>query len=316
MAKSILIIDELHNDLILKLKDLGFLVDYKPLIEKKEIETIIEKYNGLILRSKVKIEKYLIDKAIKLEFIGRAGSGLENIDTFYADTKSIKCFNSPEGNRDSVGEHTIGLLLNLLNKISKSNNEIKTGVWNRNDNWGVELKNKTIGIIGYGNMGSSFAKKLSGFDVKVIAYDKFKKEFSDNYVQEVRLETIFNESDILSIHVPLTSETTQMVSSEFLKKFKKNIYLLNTSRGQVVNTKELSENIENGKILGAGLDVLEFENFGFENIALNNSNKAIDYLLKSDKVIITPHVAGWSQESYYKISMVLAEKIAIHYNLV
>ena len=316
MAKSILIIDELHNDLILKLKDLGFLVDYKPLIEKKEIETIIEKYNGLILRSKVKIEKYLIDKAIKLEFIGRAGSGLENIDTHYADTKGIKCFNSPEGNRDSVGEHTIGLLLNLLNKISKSNNEIKTGVWNRNDNWGVELKNKTIGIIGYGNMGSSFAKKLSGFDVKVIAYDKFKKEFSDNYVQEVKLETIFNESDILSIHVPLTIETTQMVSSEFLKKFKKNIYLLNTSRGQVVNTKELSENIENGKILGAGLDVLEFENFGFENIALNNSNKAIDYLLKSDKVIITPHVAGWSQESYYKISMILAEKIAIHYNLV
>lgn len=309
VMKSILIIDELHNELILKLKEFGFLVDYKPLIEKKEIENIIGNYNGLLLRSKIKIDSVLIEKAIKLEFIGRAGSGLENIDTLFAEKRGIKCFNSPEGNRDSVGEHAIGLLLSLLNKISKSNNEIKTGIWNRNDNWGTELKGKTVGIIGYGNMGSSFAKKLSGFDVKVIAFDKFKKKFSDNYVQEVSMKVLFKDSDILSIHVPLTEDTNHMVTTEFLKKFNKNIYLLNTSRGQVVRTKDLSENIENGKVLGAGLDVLEYENFGFENIVVNNSNEELKYLLNSDKVIITPHVAGWSQESYYKISMVLAEKI-------
>lgn len=313
--KSILIIDELHNDLVTKLVELGFQVDYKPLIKTEEIENIIHSYNGLILRSKVKVEKALIDKAIKLEFIGRAGSGLENIDISYAEKKGIKCFNSPEGNRDSVGEHTIGLLLNLLNKISKSNSEVKKAIWNRNNNWGTELKGKTVGIIGYGNMGSSFAKKLSGFEVNVIAFDKFKKVFSDNFVKEVEMETIFEQADILSLHIPLTKETNQMISSDFLNKFKKSIYLINTSRGQVVNTKELAENINNGKVLGAGLDVLEIENFGFENIALNNSNKELNYLLNSDKVIITPHVAGWSQESYYKISMVLADKISSFYQL-
>ena len=312
---AILIIDHIHNDLITKLQELGFLVDYKPVIKKTEIEEIISNYNGIILRSKIRIDNILIDKASKLEFIGRAGSGLENIDTVYAEKKGITCFNSPEGNRDSVGEHTLGLLLNLLNKISKAGNEIKKGIWNRNDNWGIELKGKTVGIIGYGNMGGSFAKKLSGFEVNVIAYDKFKKDFSDSFVQEVDLETIFNRADILSLHIPLTNETQYLISSEFLNRFKKNIFLLNTSRGQIVNTKELVYCIKSGKILGAGLDVIEYENHNFENLGCKNLSEDFDYLLNSDKVIITPHVAGWSNESFYKVSMVLAEKILKFYQL-
>ncbi|OFX50259.1 MAG: hypothetical protein A2046_12115 [Bacteroidetes bacterium GWA2_30_7] len=312
---AILIIDHIHNDLITKLQELGFLVDYKPVIKKTEIEEIISNYNGIILRSKIRIDNILIDKASKLEFIGRAGSGLENIDTVYAEKKGITCFNSPEGNRDSVGEHTLGLLLNLLNKISKAGNEIKKGIWNRNDNWGIELKGKTVGIIGYGNMGGSFAKKLSGFEVNVIAYDKFKKDFSDSFVQEVDLETIFNRADILSLHIPLTNETQYLISSEFLNRFKKNIFLLNTSRGQIVNTKELVDCINSGKVLGAGLDVIEYENHNFENLGCKNLSEDFDYLLNSDKVIITPHVAGWSNESFYKVSMVLAEKILKFYQL-
>lgn len=313
---SILIIDELHFDLISKLCEMGFIVDYKPLINNVEIENTIHNYNGLILRSKTKIDKTLIDKATKLEFIARAGSGLENIDTIYAEKKSIVCFNSPEGNRDSVGEHTIGLLLNLLNKINKADSEIKTGIWNRNGNWGTELKGKTIGIIGYGNMGSSFAKKLSGFDVNVIAFDKYKKGFSDNFVKEVDLVTIYNQADILSLHIPLNNETKYLITTEFLNCFKKNIFLLNTSRGQIINTKELVDCIKSGKIIGAGLDVIEYENYDFENLGCKNLSDDFDYLLNSDKVILTPHVAGWTNESYYKISMVLADKILKFINLI
>ncbi|HSH51348.1 MAG TPA: 2-hydroxyacid dehydrogenase [Bacteroidales bacterium] len=307
---KILFIDSTHQILPEKLTNAGFYCDYKPDIDEQEITKIIYAYEGLIIRSKIKIDKSIIDKATNLKFIGRVGAGLENIDTQYAARKGIKCFNSPEGNRDAVGEHALGMLLCLLNNILKADTEVKNGQWIREGNRGLEIKGKTIGIIGYGNMGSAFAQKLKGFGTQVIAYDKYKFNYSDEYVTAKTLYDIFNETDILSLHVPLTDETHLMVDDQFIHQFKKNIYIINTARGKVLKTDDLVKNIRSGKVIGAALDVLEYEKISFESLHSNERlPEAFSYLIKSNRVVLTPHIAGWTHESNVKLSEFLADKI-------
>ena len=305
----ILIIDEVHNALIETLFQANYTLDYLPKITSDKVFSIIANYDGIIVRSKMKITSDLIDIARNLKFIARVGAGLENIDTEYAKSKKIKVINSPEGNKDAVGEHALGMLLNLFNKINTANSQVKSGIWDREANRGEEIGGKTIGIIGYGNTGSAFAKKLSGFDVKVLAYDKYKTGFSNNYVKETSLNNLFNKVDIISFHVPLTDETKQMFNSAFIQKFKKNIYIINTSRGEVVNTKDLVSALKTEKIIGACLDVLEYEKLSFEDIYKNNNTPEFNYLISSENVILTPHIAGWTHQSYYKISKIIADKI-------
>lgn len=312
MNKRILVIDDLHNVFFDILKEKNFIIDKAINIEKKILKRKINKYNGLVLRSKINVDKNLIDIACNLEFIARAGAGMENIDFEYAKKKGIKCINSPEGNKNAVAEHTIGMLLCLLNKICISNNEVKNNIWQREKNRGEELEGKTIGIIGYGNNGSAFAKLLSSFDVNIIAYDKYKRNFSNHYVKEVSIEDIMKYSDILSLHIPLTKETKYMVNNEFINSFKKNFILINISRGKIVKTSDLIKNLKTGKITAACLDVLEYEDNDFENI---KQNRELKELIENENVIITPHIAGWSRQSYYKISKILAEKILKFYKL-
>ncbi|MBR5254244.1 MAG: hypothetical protein IKV46_04300 [Bacteroidales bacterium] len=304
--KKILILDKGHSILNEKLLEAGFEIDFNPTISREELLEVIPNYQALIVRSKLLIDKEVIDRAENLKVIGRIGAGMDAIDTDYAEKKGIVCLNSPEGNRDAVGEHCLGLLLAVFDKICIADSQVRKGLWLREDNRGLEIKGKTVGIIGYGNMGQSFAKRLSGFDCKVIAYDKYKTNYSDAFAQECSLEDIFSQSDILSFHTPLTSETKYMFNKDFISNFKKPFYLLNTSRGKVVNTKDLIEALNQGKILGAGLDVLEFEAFSNE---LQDTPRELQDLFSRTNVVLTPHVAGWSVESNYKLSYFLAEKI-------
>jgi D-3-phosphoglycerate dehydrogenase len=306
----VLFIDSVHECLVNGLQEMGYECDIPENINNKDdVMKIIGNYEGLIVRSKVIVDKEIIEKGGKLRFIGRPGSGMENIDVDYAENKGIRCLNSPEGNRDAVGEHALGMILSLLNKIKQADMQIRNGVWNRQANRGIEIKGKTVGIIGYGNMGSAFAEKLKGLDVKIIAYDKYKKNFGNSFVKETSLETIFQETDILSLHLPLTGETTYMLNNAFVKNFKKEIYIINTSRGKIINTVDLVENIKKGKIKGAALDVLEYENNSFENLYKSKLTPAFEYLIGSDRVLLTPHVAGWTEESNMKIAAVLLQKI-------
>lgn len=304
--KKVLVLDKGHSILSEKLLDAGFELDYYLSVSREQLFEIISQYSVLIVRSKLLVDKELIDRAVNLKVIGRIGAGMDAIDTDYAEKKGIVCLNSPEGNRDAVGEHCLGLLLALFNKICIADSQVRKGLWLREDNRGLEIKGKIVGIIGYGNMGQSFAKRLSGFDCEVIAYDKYKTNYSDAFAQEVSLEEIFSQSDILSFHTPLTSETKYMFNKDFISNFKKPFYLLNTSRGKVVNTKDLIEALNQGKILGAGLDVLEFEAFSNE---LQDTPRELQDLFSRTNVVLTPHVAGWSVESNYKLSYFLAEKI-------
>ena len=308
MSNTVLIVDEVHQILLETLDKNGVTYTYLPKISLPEAKTIISSYFGIIIRSKFKIDKEFIDLSPKLKIIGRVGAGLENIDTEYCNNKNIKVVNSPEGNRDAVGEHALGMILSLFNKIKQADLQIRNSVWDRENNRGIELAGKTIGIIGYGNMGSAFAKKLSGFDVNVIAYDKYKTNFSDKYVKEVTLNEMFENVDIISLHTPLTDETKYLINSDFIQKFKKPIYIINTARGQSLNITDLVSELKNAKVLGACLDVLEYEKLNFENIASNNSSESFSYLLNSEKVVLSPHVAGWTDESYVKISKVIADK--------
>jgi len=305
----ILLTDQSHACLSDELRREGFTVEYFPDCNNYDIEECIHDYMGIIVRSRIFIDKNIIDKAVNLKFIARLGSGMDNIDVKYAEGKGITCINSPEGNRDAVGEHTLGLLLCLTNKICSSNNQIKNGIWLREDNRGIEIKGRTIGIIGYGNMGSSFARKLKGLEAIVIAYDKYKFNYSDEFVKEVKIEEVFEQADIVSFHIPLNEETKYLINSEYISKFKKNIIILNTSRGKILYTKDLAEELKKGKVLGAGLDVHEFEDSIFEF----NENKHIPaeylFLLNSERVVLTPHIAGWTYESLQKLSMVVVEKI-------
>ena len=274
-----------------------------------ELEAEISGYEGIIINSRFVIDKTIIDKAPLLRFIARVGAGMESIDVDYLGLKGILWFNSPEGNRQAVGEHTLGLLLNLLNKLHIADRQVREGKWLREENRGTELSGKTIGIIGYGNMGSAFARCLYGFDLNVIAYDKYKTNYSDEFVCEKSLKEVFSQADIVSIHVPLTDETRYMVNNSFIKSFQKNFYLLNTARGSMLKTADLVENLKTGKVLGAGLDVLEYESPSFEKLSFADYPAPMQYLVKAPNVILTPHIAGWSVEANYKHAKVLAEKI-------
>ncbi|MDF2430452.1 MAG: D-3-phosphoglycerate dehydrogenase / 2-oxoglutarate reductase, partial [Mucilaginibacter sp.] len=261
MKNNILIVDDIHPVFIERAEDMGYHCDYRPLINPDETLQIIGGYTGLVMRSKFKLNRQYLDAATNLRFVCRAGAGMDNIDEAYAAEKGITLLNAPEGNMDAVGEHAIGLLLALMNNFTIADGEIRTGSWKREANRGYELKGKTVGIIGYGYMGHSLARKLSGFEVNVIAYDKYKTGFSDQYAREVSMEEIVKHSDVLSLHIPLTAETNGMVNEEYLFHFKKPIFLVNTSRGQVVQTRAVLNAIKQGKVLGAGLDVLETEKF-------------------------------------------------------
>lgn len=306
MIKKILIVDDLHPVFKERAKLLGFEVDDRPLITREETMEVIKDYTGIAVRTKFRIDKELFDAATNLEFVARAGAGLDNIDEPIAKERGIKLLNAPEGNMDAVGEHATGLLLSLMNNFRNADLQIRNGKWDREGNRGYELKGKTVGIIGYGFMGKSFAKKLKGFEVNVIAYDKYKTGFSDEFAKEVSMEEIVRQSDVLSLHIPLTSETRQMVNEEYLFHFRKPIFFINTARGEVVNTKAVLAALNQGKILGAGLDVLEAEKFPL----LGLQDWYVD-IVATEKVILTPHVGGWTFDSYRKISEVLADKLAV-----
>ena len=306
--KKVLFLDSVHPMISKELTDNGFICDYALNAGKDELKKIINQYFGIIIRSRIKLDEDFLSKAIQLRFIGRVGSGLENIDVKYAERKGIRCLNSPEGNRDAVGEHTIGMLLSLMNNLNRADRQVRNSKWVREGNRGWEIKGKTVGIIGYGNMGSAFAQRLVGFDAKVISYDKYKKDYSDGNTHETTLEEIFDSADILSMHVPLTEETRFMCNDEFFNRFRKNIWFINTSRGPVVNTVDLVNHLKSGKILGAALDVLEYEDASFENIS-GNYPEAFRYLTECDNVILTPHIAGWTIESNVKLAKVLVDKI-------
>jgi len=278
----------------------------------KTMEELIQRlpdYEGLVIRSRFKVTKDILEKATKLKCIGRVGAGMENIDVVYAEKKNVKCLCVPEGNKDAVGEHALGMLLMLLNNLKKADAEVRNGIWLRAENRGYEIKGKTVGIIGFGNMGSAFAKKLSGFECKILAHDKYKKDFGNDYVIESSLQDLCNECDVVSIHLPLTEETTYLVDKKFLSQFKKEIYFVNTARGKCVNTEDLVEALKSGKVKGACLDVLEYEKVSFEGIAASDMPEPMRFLIHSDKVILSPHIAGWTHESNYKMSMMIAEKM-------
>ena len=297
-------VDDLHPAFKLAAEDLGFEVDDLPLIKKEQVLEILPNYIGLAIRTKFRVDEEVMNASPNLKFVARAGAGMDNIDVAIADKKNIQLINAPEGNSDAVGEHAIGLLLSLMNSFKIADNEIRNHIWDREGNRGYELKGKTVGIIGYGHMGQSFAKKLKGFEVNVIAYDKYKTGFSDDFAKEVSMDEMVKQVDVLSLHIPLTKETKQMVNDEYLLHFRRPIFFLNTARGEIVNTKAVLKSIEKGKILGAGLDVLEVEKFP----KLAEQDFYQD-LIAQRKVILTPHVGGWTFDSYRKISEVLATKL-------
>jgi D-3-phosphoglycerate dehydrogenase len=305
----ILFIDSNHPLLHTTLEKAGHTCDLNYDWTKEEIIRNISDYDGIIIRSKIKITKEIIDKASKLKFIARAGAGMENIDVAYAESKGIKCLHAPEGNRDAVAEHALGMLLCLFNNICRADKEVREGRWLREDNRGIELMGKTVAIIGYGNMGSAFAERLRGFGVKVLAYDKYRKNFGTDDIIESPLENILEQADILSLHTPLTGETNYLINDSFINRFKKNIYIINTARGKCLNTSDLVKNIISGKVRGACLDVLEYEMVSFEKLDIKTLPEAFQYLIKSDKVILSSHIAGWTHESNEKIAKILADKI-------
>jgi D-3-phosphoglycerate dehydrogenase / 2-oxoglutarate reductase len=305
---KVLITDDVDNSLIAKLKKVNFSFDYFPEIQLNEIKKIIHQYEIIVINTKTVMDREMIDLAFKLQLIIRLGSGLEIIDLEYASIKGIKVVNTPEGNRQAVAEHALGLLLALMNNIAKSNYQVKNFEWNRESNRGLELNEKTIGIIGFGNTGSSFARVLSGFDVKILAYDKYKQRFAEDFrnVKETVPEEIFECSDIVSFHVPLTAETVLMGNMNFFKKFKKDIYIINTSRGKVIKTIDLISALKSGKVKGAGLDVLENEK---PSMYSDIEKEMYSELFSFDNLIITPHIAGWTKESKEKIAELVFENI-------
>jgi D-3-phosphoglycerate dehydrogenase len=301
---KILFIDTVHPLLKQELEKENHICDSAYNKSKTEIQQIISNYQGIIIRSRFKIDKQFIDCGSNLKFIARAGSGLENIDVEYAENKNIHCYNAAEGNRQAVAEHVLGMLLSLFNNLNNADQEVREGKWERERNRGIELAGKTVGIIGYGNNGSAFAEVLKGFNVKILAYDKYLT----NYPQESSMETINKEADIISLHVPLTDETTYLVDDNFINRFVKNFYLINTARGKCVNTKNLVKALENKKIKGACLDVLEYEKTSFENLSKDGLTSDMQYLMNAQNTILSPHVAGWTVESNVKIAKVLLNK--------
>jgi D-3-phosphoglycerate dehydrogenase len=282
-------------------------------LSKQQVMDQLSGVHGLVIRSRFLLDKEFLDKAVDLRFIARSGAGMENIDVAYATTKGIHCLNSPEGNRDAVAEHALGMLLMLFNNLSRTDREVRNGLWSRELNRGVELSGKTVGIIGYGNMGAAFAKRLTGFDCEVLAYDPYLEKLPNNFAKKVELEELFSKADVVSLHSPLTDETEYLVDLKFLQSFEKSIWLINTARGKCLRIADLVSALKSGKVRGACLDVLEFEDLSFEKFDIRNStfSESDDwkYLIKSDKVVFSPHIAGWTTESHLKLSSVLYEKI-------
>jgi len=307
---KILHLDTNHPLLIEQLNALGFTNDEDYSSSKEDIERIIHQYNGFIIRSRFKIDKTFLDAAIQLKFIGRVGAGLENIDCDYALEKGIKLISAPEGNRNAVGEHSLAMLLSLFNKLNKADREVRQGKWLREANRGIELDGKTIGLIGYGNMGKAFAKKLRGFDVDVLCYD-IKPNVGDQHATQVNLEELQAKADVISLHTPETDLTVNMINSQFINAFKKPFWLINTARGKSVVTSDLVIALQSGKILGAGLDVLEYEKSSFENVMSSTveTPQPLQYLIAAENVLLSPHVAGWTKESKEKLAQTIVNKI-------
>jgi D-3-phosphoglycerate dehydrogenase len=306
---KILHLDTNHPLLINQLNERGFQNDEDYTSSKEEIISKIHLYDGIIIRSRFSIDAAFLDSATNLKFIGRVGAGLENIDCAYAESKGITLIAAPEGNSNAVGEHSLAMLLSLFNKLNQADKEVRQGKWLREKNRGIELDGKTIGLIGYGNMGKSFAKKLCGFDVTVVCYD-IKSSVGDKNCTQVSLEELQEKSDILSLHTPQTALTKNMINTRFINGFKKNFWLINTARGTAVNTENLVDALKSGKILGAGLDVLEYEKTSFENLfSAQKMPIPLQYLINSENVILSPHVAGWTLESKQKLAQTMVDKI-------
>ncbi len=306
---KILHLDSNHPLLLKMLKKAGFSNEENYRSSKSEVEEIISNYDGIVIRSRFNIDKKFLDTAKNLKFIARVGAGLESIDIDYADKLGIKLIAAPEGNRNAVGEHALGMLLSLFNNLNKADREVKSGLWNREANRGIELDGKTVGIIGYGNMGKAFAKKLQGFDCEVLCYD-IKDNVGDECATQVSLKELQQKADVLSLHTPWTPLTDKMINSEFINSFSKPFWLINTARGRSVVTADLVSALKAAKILGAGLDVLEFEKLSFEALFdSDNLPNSLKELFAMDNVILSPHIAGWTVESKEKLAEVIAEKI-------
>ncbi|NQY06965.1 MAG: hydroxyacid dehydrogenase [Flavobacteriaceae bacterium] len=305
---KILHLDQNHTLLIEQLQELGFVNHENYTDNKSEIETIIHDYDGIVIRSRFQVDKVFLDAASNLKFIARVGAGLESIDCDYALSKNIKLFSAPEGNRNAVGEHALGMLLSLFNKLNSANQSVKAGNWLREAHRGVELEGKTVGIIGYGNMGKAFAKKLQGFDCEVLCYD-IKESVGDAFAKQVSLQDFQEKIDVLSLHTPWTELTNRMISEPFINQFAKPFWFINTARGKSVVTSDLVKALKEEKILGAGLDVLEYEKLSFESLFDTETPTDLVYLLTANNVLLSPHVAGWTVESKAKLAQTIVKKI-------
>ena len=303
---KVLIVDLMHESILGLLGKYGFEVTYAPKITREEIIDQIASYEGIIIRSKTPLDRALLDRATRLQFIGRAGAGLDQLDLDYLEERGVALFHAAKGNRDAVAEHAIGGILALFNHLNQADTQVRKGIWDREGNRGVELKGKTVGIFGFGNMGKAFSKRLKGFGVNVLAYDKSKKDFGKKGVQEVSWETLKKEADVLSIHVPLTAETRDFFTLEELKGFEKPFWLINTARGEVIRMETLNQALDLGILKGLVLDVLENEKF--ERFSPDQKLQ-FELLAKRENVLFTPHVAGWTVESYQKINEVLVKQI-------
>lgn len=312
---KILHIDSNHPTLWQQLEEAGFqnIEGYK--LSKEEIDAIIHEYHGIVIRSRFDIDKEFLDRATNLQFIARVGAGLESIDCDYAESKRIRLIAAPEGNRNAVGEQALGMLLSLFNNLNRADRQIRQGQWIREANRGHELEGKTVGIIGYGNMGKSFAKKLKGFDVEVLCYD-IKPSVGDENAGQVSLQVLQQKADVVSLHTPWTPETHRMMNADFINAFAKPFWLINTARGKSVVTKDLADALHSGKVLGAALDVLEYEKSSFEHLFTDGDIRAeFQYLLNADNVLLTPHIAGWTFESHQRLAQVIVDKIKALYKV-
>jgi D-3-phosphoglycerate dehydrogenase len=310
---NVLFLDAVHPILEQRLTDKGYRCIDGTQLSREDAMSQLKDIQGIVIRSRIKMDEAFLSSANDLKFIARSGAGMENIDENYCHKNSITLFNAPEGNRNAVAEHALGMLLALFNRVVIADREVRCGKWRREENRGVELEGKTVGIIGFGNNGSQFAKKLTGFDCDVIAYDKYKNGFSSDTAEEVSLDQIFERSDVVSFHIPQNEETIGMGGKAFFDKFKKPIYVINLARGKVIQTSALVEAMKNDQVVGACLDVLEYEKSSFESFFEQELPQDFQYLLKSDRVILSPHVGGWTHESYFKLSDVLADKILSHF---